>query len=92
MINSEIRINSTQVESEILKLRANQAKNILINTDSKSIENVEINNCQDCVINNGTNINYTTLQFLNGKTIYLEAHLNANLLISSTENKVNIIS
>lgn len=92
LINSEIRINSTQVESEILKLRANQAKNILINTDSKSIKNVEINNCQDCVINNGTNINNTTLQFLNGKTIYLEAHLNANLLISSTENKVNIIS
>lgn len=92
LFNSEIRINSTQGESGILKLRAHQAKNILINTDSVSIENVEINNCQDCVINNGTNINNTTLQFLNGKTIDLEAHLNANLLISSTENKVNIIS
>ena len=90
--NSEIRINSTQSECGILKLRAHQAKNILINTDSNSIENVEINNCQDCVINNGININNTTLQFLNGKTIDLEAHLNANLLISSTENKVNIIS
>ena len=89
---SEVRINSTQGESGILKLRAYQAKNILINTDSISIENVEINNCTDCVINNGTNINNTTLQFLNSKTIDLEAHLNSNLLISSTENKVNIIS
>lgn len=92
LVNSEIRINNTQGEYGILKLRAYQAKNILINTDSNTTENVEINNCQDCVINNGTNINNTTLQFLNGKTIDLEAHLNANLLISSTENKVNIIS
>ena len=92
LFNSEIRINSTTGECAILKLRTHQAKNILINTDSVNIENVEINNCQDCVINNGTNINNTTLQFLNGKTIDLEAHLNANLLISSTENKVNIIS
>lgn len=92
LFNSEIRINSTTGECAISKLRTHQAKNILINTDSVNIENVEINNCQDCVINNGTNINNTTLQFLNGKTIDLEAHLNANLLISSTENKVNIIS
>lgn len=90
--SSEIRINSSQTEISIMKMRAFQARNILINTDSIMIENVEINNCQDCVINNGTNINNTTLQFLNGKTIDLEAHLNANLLISSTENKVNIIS
>lgn len=92
LFNSEIRINETQSESLILKLRAYNAKNILINTESNGIENVEINNCTDCVINNGTNINNTTLQFLNGKTIDLEAHLNTNLLISSTENKVNIIS
>lgn len=90
--SSEIRINSSQTEISIMKMRAFQARNILINTDSIMIENVEINNCQDCVINNGTNINNTTLQFLNGKTIDLGAHLNANLLISSTENKVNIIS
>lgn len=90
--SSEIRINSSQTEISIMKMRTFQARNILINTDSVSIENVEINNCQDCVINNGTNINNTTLQFLNGKTINLEEHLNANLLISSTENKVNIIS
>lgn len=92
LLNSEIRINCPQHEIGIMKMRAHQAKNILINTDSNIIENVEINNCQDCVINNGTNINNTTLQFLNGKTIDLEAHLNSNLLISSTENKVNIIS
>lgn len=92
LFNSEIRINNTQGECGILKLRAYQAKNILINTDSNTIENVEINNCQDCVINNGTNINNTTLQFLNSKTIELEVHLNSNLLISSSENKVNIIS
>lgn len=90
--SSEIRINSSQTEISIMKMRTFLARNILINTDSITIENVEINNCQDCVINNGTNINNTTLQFLNGKTIDLEAHLNANLLISSTENKVNIIS
>lgn len=92
LLSSEIRINCSQSELGIIKMSACQAKNILINTDSNTIENVEINNCQDCVINNGTNINNTTLQFLNGKTIDLEAHLNANLLISSTENKVNIIS
>lgn len=92
LIASEIRINCSQSDIGIMKMSAYQAKNILINTDSNTIENVEINNCQDCVINNGTNINNTTLQFLNGKTIDLEAHLNANLLISSTENKVNIIS
>lgn len=92
LFNSEIRIKCSGAEINIRNMRAHQAKNILINTDSNSIENVEINNCQDCVINNGTNINNTTLQFLNGKTIDLEAHLNANLLISSTENKVNIIS
>lgn len=90
--SSEIRINCSQTEISIMKMRTFQARNILINTDLTTIENVEINNCQDCVINNGTNINNTTLQFLNGKTIDLEAHLNANLLISSTENKVNIIS
>lgn len=92
LFNSEIRINETQNEFSIFKLRAYNAKNILINTESNGFGNVEINNCTDCVINNGTNIDNTTLQFLNGKTIDLEAHLNTNLLISSTENKVNIIS
>lgn len=89
---SEIRINSNQSDMNLLNFKSYQSKNILIKGDVTSIENVEINNCTDCVINNAEYISNTTFQFLNAKTVDLEPHLNQRLIVTPTEDKTKIIS
>lgn len=92
LYGSEIRINSNQSDLFLVNFNAYQAMNILIKGDVTSIENVEINNCTDCVINNVEYINNTTFQFLNAKTVDLEPHLNQRLIVTPTEDKIKIIS
>lgn len=92
LYGSEIRINSNQTDLFLVNIKAYQAMNILIKGDVTSIENVEINNCTDCVINNPEYINNTTFQFLNAKTVDLEPHLNQRLIVTPTEDKIKIIS
>lgn len=92
LYGSEIRINSNQSDMFLANFNAHQAMNILIKGDVTSIENVEINNCTDCVINNVEYINNTTFQFLNAKTVDLEPHLNQRLIVTPTEDKIKIIS
>lgn len=92
LYGSEIRINSNQPDMYLVNFNAHQAINILIKGDVTSIENVEINNCTDCVINNAEYINNTTFQFLNAKTVDLEPHLNQRLIVTPTEDKTKIIS
>lgn len=85
IVLSFIHIIDTSV---IFNLKAHQSSNVTINCNNNPIEDLEIIKCTDTLINNGQYASYSTIQFLNAKTVEVPEHpLNYRLILTPEENK-----